>query len=383
MAKRDYYEVLGVDKNADDQTIKKAFKRLAMKYHPDRNHEADAEEKFKEINEAYAILSDPQKKQAYDQYGFAGVDPNQGGGAGGFGGFGGSDFGDAFGDIFGDIFGGGRGRGHSQRQQQRGNDLEQVVTISLEEAVMGVSKEITVNTTVSCTTCNGSGCKGGSSPKTCPHCHGSGVVQIRQGFFAVQQTCPYCHGTGQIIDNPCPDCHGEGRVGKKVKVDLKIPAGVDTGNRMRLEGKGEAGRNGAPAGDLYVVIQVKPHAIFTRDELDLHVNVPVDFTTVALGGKVDVPTLTGKISLSIKEGTQTGTTLRVPGKGVTSIRGGRVGNLYCHIIVETPVKLNDKQKDLLRELGSSINSDNSVAVHKPKSSSFTDTLKKFFDDLKK
>src|SRR5574344_1143349 len=312
MAKRDYYAVLGVDKNADDQTIKKAFKRLAMKYHPDRNHEADAEEKFKEINEAYAILSDSQKKQAYDQYGFAGVDPNQAGGAGGgFGGFGGADFGDAFGDIFG----GGRGRGgRSQRQQQSGSDLEQVVTITLEEAVMGVTKEIIVNTMVGCETCHGTGCKDGSSPKTCSHCHGSGVVQMRQGFFAVQQTCPYCHGTGQQIDNPCPDCHGEGRVNKKIKVDLKIPAGVDTGNTMRLDGKGEAGMNGAPAGDLYVVIQVKPHAIFTREELDLHVNVPVDFTTVALGGKVDVPTLTGKISLSIKEGTQTGTILRVPGK---------------------------------------------------------------------
>ncbi len=383
MAKRDYYEVLGVDKSADEQTIKKAFKRLAMKYHPDRNHEEGAEEKFKEINEAYAVLSDPQKKAAYDQYGFAGVDPNQAGGAGGFNGFSGfGGFGDSFEDIFGDIFGGGRSSRQRQAAQQPGNDLEQVVEITLEEAYKGVTKELEYRTQVVCETCHGTGCKDGSQAVICSTCHGSGIVQMRQGFFAVQQTCPKCRGTGKEIKNPCPDCRGEGRKVSKVKVNVKIPAGVDDGNRMRVPGRGEAGLNGAPSGDLYVFIRIKKHPLFTRDGLDLHVDVPISFATAALGGKIEVPTLTGKITLSIKEGTQTGTSLRATGRGFTSINGGRTGNLICHIIVETPVNLTEDQKKLLQQFDSSINGDKNVGVHKPKSSSFLDSVKKFFDDLK-
>lgn len=383
MAKRDYYEVLGVEKNADDQTIKKAFKRLAMKYHPDRNKEPGAEEKFKEINEAYAILSDTQKRAAYDQYGFAGVDPNQG--AGGFGGGfgGGADFGDIFGDIFGDMFGG-RARG-GRRQQQQGRSLEQVVTITLEEAVKGVKKEITVDTSVACEKCGGSGAKNGSGKKTCAHCQGTGVIQMRQGFFAVQQECPKCHGTGTVIENPCPDCHGEGRVSKRIKVDVVIPAGVDTGNRLRLQGKGEAGRNGAPAGDLYIVIQVKPHQIFERDGTDLHIEVPISFATAALGGKVEVPTLDGKINITIKEGTQSGSIMRVPNRGIKQLGSSHIGHLYCHIIVETPINLSEKQKEILRDFEKSMKGDSSSSPevnHQPKKKTFVDSFKKFFDDLK-
>ena len=384
--KRDYYEVLGIDKNADEQTIKRAFKRLAMKYHPDRNQEPGAEEKFKEINEAYAVLSDQQKRAAYDQYGFAGVDPNQmGGGAGGFGG---ADFGDMFGDIFGDIFGGGR-RGGGPREQP-GSDIEQILDITLPEAVKGTSKVIKVRTYATCDTCHGSGCADGGKPVTCPNCHGTGQVHIRQGFFAVSQPCPVCHGSGQKIDKPCPDCHGEGRVQKVSEVSVKIPAGVHTGTRIRVSGGGEAGRNGAPSGDLYIVIRVAPHDIFERDGLDLHVKVPVSFVTAALGGKVEVPTLDGNVSITIREGTQSGAKLRVTGRGVRSLRGGRIGDLYCHIQVETPVNLSTEQKEMLRNFERSLNggttpetgNGNASNEHSPRASNFFEKVKTFFNDLK-
>lgn len=384
--KRDYYEVLGVEKNADEQAIKRAFKRLAMKYHPDRNQEPGAEEKFKEINEAYAVLSDEQKRAAYDQYGFAGVDPNQMGGAGGFGG---ADFGDMFGDIFGDIFGGAGRRGGAPREQP-GSDIEQIVDITLPEAVKGVTKKIKVRTYAPCDTCHGSGCAEGGKSVTCPHCNGTGQVHMRQGFFAVSQPCPVCHGSGKKIDKPCPDCHGEGRVLKTTEVSVTIPAGVDTGNRMRLAGRGEAGRNGAPAGDLYIVIRVAPHDIFERDGLDLHVEVPVSFVTAALGGKVEVPTLDGNVSITIREGTQSGAKLRVTGRGVRSLRGGRVGDLYCHIQVETPVHLSAEQKEMLKNFERSLNGGktpnageaNSANEHSPKANSFFENVKNFFNDLK-
>ncbi|WP_274968161.1 molecular chaperone DnaJ [Succinimonas amylolytica] len=379
--KRDYYEVLGVDKSADAQTIKKAFRRLAMKYHPDRNHEAGAAQKFEEINEAYSVLSDPNKKAAYDQFGFAGVDPNNAG-AGGFGGgFGGGDFSSMFGDIFGDIFGNRRGGGSGPREQP-GDDVEKLIDITLEEAASGCEKQIEISTYVPCDTCHSTGCKDGSKPQTCSHCHGTGRVQMRQGFFAVEQTCPYCHGTGKEISNPCSSCQGTGRVVKKIKEKVTIPAGVTTGNRLRLNGKGEAGLNGAPSGDLYIVIRVKPHKIFERDGNDLHVEVPISFCTAALGGKVEVPTLSGRISLTISEGTQTGTRLRVPGKGIKSIQGTRTGDLYCHILVETPVKLSDEQKKILRSFEASLGEGKSSGSHEPNKDSFMQKAKKFFDDLK-
>ncbi len=375
-AKRDYYEVLGVDKNADAQTIKKAFKRLAMKYHPDRNPDASAAGKFEEINEAYSVLSDPQKKAAYDQFGFAGVDPNQGGGFHGFGNA--EDFGDVFGSMFGDIFG--RGRQSRGPVQHPGDDLEKLVELTLEEAASGCEKVIKIKTYVQCDTCKGSGCKDGSKAQTCSHCHGSGRVQMRQGFFAVEQICPYCHGTGQEITNPCPDCHGQGRVIKEISEKVTFPAGIDTGNRLRLPGKGEAGLNGAPSGDLYIIVKIKPHDIFQRDGRDLHIVVPISFGTAALGGKVEVPTLDGKINLTIAEGTQTGSKLRVPGKGIKDINGSRKGDLYCHIRVQTPEKLTAEQKKLLKAFDDAVNGGKLQTTGE--SSSLGKKVKNFFSDLK-
>lgn len=383
MAKRDYYEVLGVDKSADEQTIKRSYKRLAMKYHPDRNHEAGAEEKFKEINEAYAVLSDPQKKQAYDQFGFAGVDPNQAGGAGGFGGFGGGGFSGfgGFEDIFENIFGGGGARGGRARPGPRaGDDIQQVVEITLEEAFKGCTKTVSYRAKCTCETCKGSGSKDNSKPVQCPRCGGAGIIQMRQGFFAVQQTCPDCGGSGKKIANPCPDCHGEGRVYCKKTINVKIPAGMDNGNTLRMAGAGEAGELGAQNGDLYVIIKLKPHALFERENLNLHVNVPISFATAALGGKIEVPTLSGKIMLTIKEGTQTGAVLCANGKGFTSVNGSRVGNLLCHICVETPVHLNEKQKELLREFEGTFKS--GEESHRPMLDSFISKVKGFIDDLK-
>jgi molecular chaperone DnaJ len=374
MSKRDYYEVLGVEKGADDKEIKKAYKRLAMKFHPDRTQGDKAmEEKFKEVQEAYEILSDDQKRAAYDNYGHAGVDANRGGGGGG------ADFNDIFGDVFGDIFGGGR-RGGGQSRAQRGSDLRYNLELNLEDAVRGKSVEIKVPTWVSCDVCDGSGAKKGTQAKSCPTCHGAGQVTMRQGFFAVQQTCPTCSGRGKIIPDPCTKCHGDGRVEKTKTLSVKIPAGVDTGDRIRLAGEGEAGQFGAPAGDLYVQVHVKDHPIFVRDGNNLYCDVPISFSTAALGGEIDVPTLDGRVKLKIPAETQTEKMFRLRGKGVQSVRGAGVGDLVCKVVVETPVNLNDKQKDLLRQLDESWGGD-SEAKHRPKSKGFIDGVKKFFDDL--
>lgn len=377
MSKRDYYEVLGVAKDASDRDIKKAYKRLAMKYHPDRTAGDKAlEAKFKEVKEAYEVLSDGQKRQTYDQYGHAAFDQN--GGQGGFGG-GGADFGDIFGDAFSDLFGGGGGR--RQSRQQRGADLRYNMELSLEEAVRGKEVEIQVPTWVGCEPCDGSGAKAGSKPKTCTTCHGAGQVQMRQGFFAVQQTCPTCQGTGQIISDPCNSCYGQGRVEKTKTLSVKIPAGVDTGDRIRLSGEGEAGVHGAPAGDLYVQVAVREHPIFTRDANNLYCEVPIGFTTAALGGEIEVPTLDGRAKLKIPAESQTGKMFRMRGKGVKSVRSGSVGDLLCKIVIETPVNLNSKQKELLEEFEKSMGSDSSK--YRPKEKGFFDGVKQFFDDLTK
>lgn len=374
MAKRDYYEILGVERSADEREIKKAYKRLAMKFHPDRNPDnPESEEKFKEAKEAYEILSDAQKRAAYDKFGHAGVDPNQAG-PGGFGG--GADFGDVFGDIFGDIFGGGR---RSQRAA-RGADLRYNMELTLEEAVRGVSKEIKVPTLVECDECHGSGARSGTTAQTCPTCHGSGQVQMRQGFFAVTQACPHCHGKGKIITDPCRKCHGDGRVQKTKTLSVKIPAGVDTGDRIRLAGEGEAGEFGAPAGDLYVQVHVKDHPIFVRDGNNLYCEIPISFTTAALGGEVAVPTLDGRLMLKIPSETQSGRMFRLRGKGVRSLRSGAEGDLLCKAVVETPVKLSDEQKELLKQLEDSLNG-SGVKTHKPKAEGFFEGVKRFFDDL--
>ena len=371
MSKRDYYEVLGVSRDASDREVKKAYKRLAMKHHPDRNEgNAESTEKFKELKEAYEVLSDPQKKSAYDQYGHAAFEQ----GRGGFGGGGGADFGDIFGDVFGDIFGGGGGR---RRGPQRGADLRYNMELTLEEAVKGVKKEIKIPTWVHCHTCDGSGAKKGTYPETCGTCHGSGQVQMRQGFFAVQQACPSCGGKGKIIKEPCGDCRGQGRKQTTKTLSVSIPAGVDTGDRIRLAGEGEAGETGASSGDLYVQVHVAEHPIFVREGSNLYCEVPISFTQAALGGEIEVPTLDGRVKLKIPEETQTGRMFRMRGKGVKSVRGGAVGDLLCKVVIETPVKLNAKQRELLEEFEASMGG----SGHKPKASGFLDGVKKFFEDL--
>ncbi|MGI1998623.1 molecular chaperone DnaJ [Shewanella frigidimarina] len=374
MSKRDYYEVLGVGRDTSEREIKKAYKRLAMKFHPDRNPgDKAAEASFKEIKEAYEILTDSDKKAAYDQFGHAGVDPNRGGHGGGQG-----DFGDIFGDVFGDIFGGGR-RGGGQRQAARGSDLRYNLELSLEEAVRGLTKELRIPTLAACDLCDGSGAKKGTSATTCGTCHGQGQVQMRQGFFAVQQACPTCHGRGKIIKDPCGKCHGEGRVEKSKTLSVKIPAGVDTGDRIRLTGEGEAGEFGAPPGDLYVQVSVREHAIFTRDANNLYCEVPISFSKAALGGEIEVPTLDGKVNLKIPTETQTGRMFRLRGKGVKSVRSHAVGDLLCKVVMETPVNLNEKQKELLREFEATLTGESKK--HSPKAEGFFDGVKKFFQDL--
>jgi molecular chaperone DnaJ len=373
MSKRDCYEVLGLSRDASEKEVKKAYKRLAMKYHPDRTKGDDAlEEKFKEVKEAYEILSDPQKKAAFDQYGHDGVN-QQGQGGGGFGGGG-------FDDIFGDIFGGGR-RGGAQRPQQ-GSDLRYNMELTLEEAVKGISKEIQIPTLVHCEQCNGSGAKKGTDTKTCGTCHGQGQVQMRQGFFAVNQTCPTCRGKGKIITDPCNKCHGEGRYERSKTLSVKIPAGVDTGDRIRLSGEGEAGEQGAPAGDLYVQMNVRPHDVFERDGNDLYCEVPISFTEAALGGEIEVPTLDGRVKLKIPAETQTGRMFRMRNKGVKSVRSHSTGDLMCKVTIETPVKLSSKQRELLKEFENSLGSSSSKK-HQPKSEGFLNSLKTFFDDISK
>jgi molecular chaperone DnaJ len=378
MSKRDYYEVLEVSKDASERDIKKAYKRLAMKLHPDRNAgDKDKEELFKEVKEAYEILNDDQKRAAFDQYGHAAFEQGGNGGGGFGGGFGGG--GQDFGDIFGDIFGGGRGGGRQQRQQ-RGSDLRYNLELSLEDAVRGKTLEIKVPTYVSCDPCDGSGAKKGTTVKTCPTCHGHGQVQMRQGLFAVQQTCPTCNGKGKVIQTPCPICRGQGRVEKTKTLSVKIPPGVDTGDRIRLSGEGEAGEHGAPAGDLYVQANVRDHKIFVRDENNLYCEVPISFTTAALGGEIEVPTLEGKVKLKIPKETQTGKMFRLRGKGVKSVRSHSIGDLMCKVVLETPVNLSGDQADLLRQLDDKMGK--STIKHSPKETGFFDGVKNFFDDLK-
>ena len=375
MSKRDYYEVLGVAKTASEDEIKKAYRKLAMKHHPDRNQgEASkgAEEKFKEVKEAYEMLSDAQKRAAYDQHGHAGVDPNMRGGGDGMGGFA-----EAFGDIFGDMFNpGGRGRAQGGRQVYRGSDLSYAMEVTLEEAARGKDAQIRIPSWESCDTCHGSGAKVGTSAKTCTTCAGSGTVQMRQGFFSVQQTCPHCRGTGKVIPEPCTSCNGQGKVKKQKTLEVKIPAGIDDGMRIRSTGNGEPGTNGGPPGDLYIEIRLKKHDIFERDGDDLHCQVPVSFITAALGGEIEVPTLAGKAAIDIPEGTQAGKQFRLRGKGIKGVRASYPGDLYCHIAVETPVKLTEHQRKLLRELEESLKKGG--GRHSPSGESWTDRLKRFF-----
>ncbi|WP_330926550.1 molecular chaperone DnaJ [Candidatus Sororendozoicomonas aggregata] len=378
MAKRDYYEVLGVERGASDKDIKKAYRRMAMKYHPDRNPDnKDAEERFKEVNEAFEILSDDQKRGAYDRHGHAGVDPNMGG-AGGFGGAG--NFSDIFGDVFGDIFGGAGAGGQSRSSAQHGADLRYQLELGLEEAVKGASKKIRIPTLVECKTCDGSGAKKGSKPVNCSTCGGVGQVRMQQGFFSVQQTCPDCRGSGKIIKDPCRDCRGQGRVQEYKTLSVKIPAGVDTGDRIRLAGEGEAGVNGGPAGDLYVQVSVADHAIFQRDGKHLYCEVPITFVDAALGGELEVPTLDGRVKLKIPSETQTGKLFRLRGKGVTPVRGGSSGDLMCRVVVETPVKLTEAQKELMHKLQKTFESEGEER-QSPKKTSFFEGVKKFFDDM--
>lgn len=374
MAKRDFYEVLGVAKNASEAELKKAYRRLAMKHHPDRNPDnKESEEKFKEAKEAYETLNDPQKRAAYDQFGHAGVDPSMGGGGGGFGG------GASFSDIFSDIFGGGFGGGGHGPQSYRGADLRYNLSLSLEDAVSGTTVKIRVPTMVKCEPCNGSGAKKGTSPETCSTCAGHGQVRMQQGFFSVQQTCPDCRGTGKQIKEPCTSCRGQGRVQENKTLSVKVPAGVDNGDRIRLSGEGEAGEHGGPPGDLYVQMVVKPHDIFERQDNNLICEVPIDMVTATLGGELDVPTLTGRVKLKIPAGSQNGKVFRLRGKGVKPVRGGAVGDLLCAISVEIPVKLNGKQEDLLRQFGDSLKGNDK---HSPKTTSWLGGVKKFFDDMK-
>ncbi|MBD8566996.1 MAG: molecular chaperone DnaJ [Massilia sp.] len=375
MAKRDFYEILGVAKGASEDEIKKSYRKLAMKYHPDRNPDnKEAEEKFKEVKEAYEMLTNPEKREAYDRYGHAGVDPNSG--MGGMGG-GAGGFGDAFGDIFGDIFGGGRGGRSAGPQVYRGADLRYNLEITLEQAAHGFDTTIRVPSWDKCDTCHGSGAKPGTQPVTCTTCAGHGQVRMQQGFFSVQQTCPKCHGSGKIIPEPCAACGGAGRIKRNKTLEVKIPAGIDNGMRIRSSGNGEPGTNGGPAGDLYVEIHIKPHTVFQREGDDLHCEMPISFSKAALGGEIEVPTLTGKVSFTVPEGTQTGKTFRLKGKGIKNVRSGYTGDLFCHVIVETPVKLTDKQKDMLREFERL--TIEGGAKHSPQSKGWMDKVKDFFE----
>jgi len=376
MSKRDYYQVLGIARGAPEAEIKQAYRRLAMKFHPDRNTgDATAESKFKEAKEAYEVLSDAHKRTVYDQFGHAGVEASAAGsGRGGFNT--GDAFGDIFGDMFGDIFGGGRRGGRGQRVY-RGADLRYELALDLEQAVFGDTISIRVPTLVRCDVCDGSGGKKGSKPQTCPTCGGQGQVRMQQGFFSIQQTCPRCHGDGTVIGDPCLKCHGQGRVEERRNLSIKVPAGVDSGDRIRLAGEGEAGPVGGPTGDLYVEIAVRPHAIFTREGADLVCEVPVSIMTAALGGELEVPTLDGRVVLKIPAETQAGKVLRLRAKGVKPVRGGAPGDLLCRIEVETPVNLSREQKDLLKKLDAALRDDG--GKHSPRERSWLDGVKKFFE----
>ena len=371
MDKRDYYEVLGVDRGASSEDLKKAYRRLAMKFHPDRQStDPKAEEKFKEASEAYEILNDEEKRAAYDRFGHAGVDPNQGGTSGFEG-----NFSDIFGDVFGDIFGGSRGRSDGV---SRGSDLRYNLNLTLEQAVGGDTIEIKVPVMTTCLDCDGTGCAPGSSPTTCPDCGGTGQIRVSQGFFSLQQTCPRCRGQGRIITDPCRSCGGSGRVEKTKTLSVKIPAGVDNGDRIRLTGEGEAGLRGGPPGDLYVQVDVKDHPIFVRDGRHLYCEVPISFPDAALGGQMEVPTLDGRVKLKIPKETQTGKVFRLRGKGVTQVRGGGVGDLLCKVQIETPVELTQPQKELLEKFKESLGENEK---HSPKERSWFSGVKNFFEGL--
>ena len=370
MSKRDYYEVLGVERDAAADVIKKAYRKLAMKYHPDRNpgnHEAEGH--FKEAKEAYEVLSDETKRAAYDRYGHAGVDASAAAGAGGFGG----GFADAFSDIFGDIFGGGRARS----SVYRGADLRYNLEIPLEDAARGTETRIRIPTLAECETCHGSGAKPGTSPTTCPTCSGHGQVRMTQGFFSIQQTCPKCHGAGKVVQHPCGTCSGAGRVKQHKTLAVKIPAGVDEGDRIRLSGEGEAGVNGGPPGDLYVVIHIKPHPVFQRDHNDLHCEMPISFATAALGGEIEIPTLDGYAKIKVPAETQSGKVFRLRGKGIRGVRSTSHGDLMCHVVVETPVNLTARQKELLEEFEAISRKDS--GRHNPRAKGWMDKVREFFE----
>ncbi len=375
MAKKDYYEVLGVNRDASEDDLKKAYRKLAMKWHPDRNPDnPKAEEHFKEAKEAYEVLTDAQKRAAYDQFGHAGVDPSAGAGAGaGFGGFS-----DAFGDIFGDIFGGGGGGGGGRQRSTvfRGADLRYNLEVSLEDAARGTETRIRIPAMEECETCHGNGAKPGTQPTTCTTCGGHGQVRMQQGFFSIQQTCPRCHGTGKMVASPCATCSGSGRVKKQKTLAVKIPAGVDEGDRIRLSGEGEAGVNGGPSGDLYVVMQIKPHSVFTRDHNDLHCEMPISFTIAALGGEIEIPTLDGYAKIKIPGETQSGKVFRLRGKGIKGVRSSSHGDLQCHVVIETPVSLTSRQKELLQEFDAISSKDQ--ARHNPRAKSWMDRVRAFF-----
>ena len=373
MAKRDYYDVLNVPKNATKDEIKKSYRRLAMKFHPDRNtNDADAEKKFKEAKEAYEVLSDNSKKETHDRFGHDGL--NQAGGRGPSGAEG---FSDIFGDVFGDIFGGGRGGGRNQ--VFRGADLRYELSLDLEKAISGDSIKINIPTQVACNGCSGSGAKEGSSPINCGTCDGVGQVRMQQGFFSVQQTCPKCQGNGTVIQDPCLKCHGLGRIAKTKTLSVKVPPGVDNGDRIRLSGEGEAGKNGGPSGDLYVEIRVNPHKIFEREGSNISCEIPISILVAALGGEIKMPTLNGSVSVKIPPGTQSGKIFRLKGKGVTTARDKRVGDLYAAISVETPVNLSSKQKDILKDFYSSI--EKGGKKHSPRHNSWISSVKNFFDRI--
>ena len=372
--KRDYYDILGVQKGASKDDIKKAYRKLAMQYHPDRNPDnKEAEAKFKEASEAADVLLDDEKKARYDQFGHAGVNGQGGfGGAGGFqGDFG--DFGDIFGDIFGDMLGGGRGRRGPGRSRGRpGDDLQMGIDIDFAEAAFGCEKTISLTKNVKCDTCNGSGAKAGSAPTTCDYCNGHGEVRRQQGFFTVSSTCPKCNGSGQMIKDPCGSCHGAGKKKKKVDLQVKVPAGIDQGQRLKLSQEGDAGAMGGPNGDLYVVINIKPHEIFERDEFDVHCTVPISFSQAALGAEMEVPTLSGKVALKIPAGTQSGVKMRLKGKGIQRLGGYGQGDQIVSVHVETPTKLTNEQKDLFKRLAELDHNSN------PMSRGFFDKVKDLF-----
>ena len=374
MAKRDYYDVLGVERGAAEGDVKKAYRRLAMKYHPDRNPgDAQAEEKFKEASEAYEVLTDADKRERYNRFGHAGVEA---GGAGGFNARGFADMSDIFGDMFGEIFGGrGRGRGGGAR----GADLEYALDLTLEQAVGGAEVEISVPTLVSCDECDGSGARPGTKPSRCQRCQGRGQIRVSQGFFSLQQTCPSCRGAGEVISEPCAACRGHGRLEKRKALSVKVPAGVDNDNRIRLSGEGQAGVGGAPPGDLYVRMRVADHPIFNRAAQDLHCDVPLSFADAALGGEIEVPTLDGRVKIKVPPETQTGKRFRLRGRGVPSVRGGATGDLLCRVVLETPVRLSEKQKALLRDFQASLAPNG--GKHSPREKGWFDSVKSFFDGI--